>query len=65
MKLDYRFFGGSPGECTDLGNMVGKHTKGNAQGDKTERPNTRVIAKSSFGELTSVSELFDKLFPSS
>ena len=59
----YRFFGGSPTEKPDLGTTVGKHSKGNSQGVKTERPNTRVIRKNDFGELLSVSELFDELFP--
>lgn len=39
-----------------------KHTKGNAQGEKAERPALRVIPKSRFKRLTSVRELVAHLF---
>lgn len=61
---EYRFFGGAPLEKPDLGNTVGKHTRGNSKGDKNERPNTRVISKNQFVEMDSIGALFDRLFPS-
>lgn len=60
----YLFFGGPPGQplpaIADF--KVAKHAKGNAQGIKLERPNVRVIPKSRFETLPSVSELVFKLF---
>ena len=64
-KLHYRFFGGTPEEKPNLGSIIGKHSKGNAEGVKAERPNTRVINKGGFTQLSSVGELIAKLFPSS
>ena len=61
----YRFFGGSPTEKPCLGNTVGKHAKANASGVKAERPNTRIISRSQFEPMDSVSDLFDRLFPES
>ena len=60
----YLFFGGSPGHpLPDIANFkVAKHAKGNAQGVKLERPNVRVIPKSRFETLHSVSELVLRLF---
>ena len=61
--LQYRFFGRGPKERLDLGDKVGKHSKGNAQGEKLSRPNTRVIGINKFDKPVRVDELFDKLFP--
>lgn len=60
----YLFFGGSPGHpLPDIADFkVAKHAKGNAQGVKLERPNVRVIPKSRFETLPSVSELVLRLF---
>ena len=46
----YLFFGGKPGEpLPDLSNLkIAKHTKGDADGFKAERPNIRTINKGSF-----------------
>ena len=65
IKLKYQFFGGTPGEQPDLGNKVGKHTKSNAQGVKTPRPNRRVLNKGQFEPVDGVGQLIDKLFPKS
>ncbi len=65
VRLEYRFFGGNPGERPDLGNKVGKHTKANAQGVKTPRANRRVLNKGQFEPVDGVGQLIDKLFPKS
>ena len=62
---EYRFFGGGPAEKPNLGTTPGRHSKGDAQGFKAERPNTRVISKSQFAEMDSIGKLFDELFPES
>src|SRR6266404_2937048 len=43
---------------------VAKHTKGNAQGVKLERPNVRVIPKSRFESIATFDDLVTKLFGS-
>ena len=63
--LKYRFFGGSPEEPPELGEKVGTHTKGNAEGEKLPRPNTRVIGIGKFDKPVSANKLFEKLFPNS
>jgi len=63
VRMKYRWFGGAPGEpLPDLGSQVGKHTKGNAEGVKLERPNTRVLNLGAFKKLDGVPELLDCLF---
>ena len=61
-RLEYWVLGGKPGEKPDLGNKIGKHSKADANGYKAERPNTRVISKSSFTKLQTTSELVEWLF---
>ena len=63
VKLKYQFFGGRPGEKPDLGDKVAVHTKANAQGVKTPRPNRRVLNKGQFTPIGGVGELIDTLFP--
>jgi hypothetical protein len=41
---------------------VAKHTKGNKSGIKAERPNLRVVNKGDFSEITSIADVFKKLF---
>lgn len=41
---------------------VAKHAKGNAQGIKLERPNIRVVPKSSFERLDGIEDVVGKLF---
>lgn len=64
IKLSYRFFGAGPGESLpDIsGYRVGKHTKGNAQGVKAERPEIRLVPRSAFREVGSTTELLGILF---
>jgi len=60
----FMFFGNNAGEALpDLSNLrIAKHTKGDAQGVKAERPNIRVLNKGNFIKITSANELFDVLF---
>jgi hypothetical protein len=62
----FLFFGGKAGEALpDIsGFKVGKHTKGNAQGKKAQRPKIRVINKGQFTKYDSIHELYDVLFES-
>jgi hypothetical protein len=66
VKLDYLFFGGGPDEpLPSLGSFkVGRHTKADATGHKSERPGTRVIPKQRFVALCGIKELMDVLFGS-
>lgn len=60
----YLYFGGTPGEpLPSLANhKVAKHTKGNAQGIKGERPNIRTIPNSAFAKIDTIQELYFQLF---
>ena len=60
----FAFFSGAPGQrLPDLSGMkIGKHTKGNAQGVKAERPNIRTIPLSKFEQVGSIDEIVRKLF---
>ena len=57
------WFGGAPGEpLPDLGDRVATHTKGNSQGEKTERPNHRILTKVQFRRLDGIGDLVEALF---
>ena len=60
----FLFFGGEPGKPLPClkSLRVSKHTKGNAQGVKTERPNLRDVPKGRFETLDTTEELWSKLF---
>ncbi|GBE16204.1 hypothetical protein BMS3Abin15_00016 [bacterium BMS3Abin15] len=60
----YLFFGGKPGEpLPDLSNLkIAKHTKGDADGFKAERPNIRTINKGSFTIYETIEALYHALF---
>ena len=59
----YRWFGDEPGApLPDLGNKVTRHTRGNQDGEKAERPALRNLAKSQFERLEGLDELADRLF---
>lgn len=60
----FMYFGGEPNEkLPDIsGFPIAKHTKGNADGIKNERPSIRVISKSKFEVLGAIDELYAKLF---
>ncbi len=56
---EYRWFGGPPGTpLPPLGDLVGKHTRG----DKSARPGIRRLQKRRFEQLTDVGALVDTLF---
>jgi hypothetical protein len=57
----FRWFGGRPGEpLPDISKMrVAKHTKGNAQGIKTEQCNLRIVPRRSFVDIDA---LLERLF---
>ena len=60
----FYWFGNEPGARLPAiaGFKVAKHTKGNSQGVKLERPNVRVIPKGQFKIISSIDELVLKLF---
>ena len=60
----FLFFGGRPGQpLPDLNSFsASKHTKGNAQGVKAERPNLRDVPKGHFRRLDTIEELWLTLF---
>jgi len=60
----YLWFGGNPGEpLPDInGFPAARHTKGNAEGLKKDRPNIRKISKRHFKELASMREVIHALF---
>ena len=62
----FAFFGGAPGaKLPDISGLkVGRHTKGNAQGFKAERPNIRTIPLSQFEALPDVDAVVERLFGS-
>jgi hypothetical protein len=64
MSLSYRFFGnaaGYPLPCLD-NYPTAKHTKGNKDGLKTERPAIRVIPIRDFAKIETTTELVTRLF---
>lgn len=64
MKLSYLFFGDEPGKpLASLEHFrVGKHTKANSEGLKSERQSIRVIPRSSFIKVPDTKELLIVLF---
>ncbi|MDP3460849.1 MAG: hypothetical protein Q8S09_16380 [Hyphomonas sp.] len=57
------WFGGRPGEpLPDLGDRVAMHTKGNSLGEKTQRPNHRVLTKAQFRRLDGIGDLIAALY---
>ena len=61
----YEFVGGLPGEKLSLsGGKTARHTKGDAQGFKTERPALRLLPRSAFTVMPSMAALTERLFGS-
>ena len=60
----FLYFGGNPGEQLPslTGRKVAKHTKINAQGIKSERPNIRMIPNSAFTKIATIQQLYARLF---
>jgi hypothetical protein len=59
----YLWFGAEPGAALpDISLLkMAKHTKGNAQGEKSYRPNHRLLPRRKFTRLNSIDEVLDKL----
>ena len=63
LRLQYRFFGGPPGQPLPLdGLKTAKHSKGNAQGVKLERPGIKVVPIGQFKRVSDIATLVDLLF---
>jgi len=59
----YYWFGGKAGAALpDLGPRVARHSKGNSDGAKNERPIHRVLTRGRFEALAEISEVVGKLF---
>ena len=60
----FLFFGGEPNEPLPSidGARIGRHTKGNQDGFKAERPNIRELNKGQFTRYDSVQEVYNALF---
>jgi hypothetical protein len=59
----YYWFGGEPGTgLPDLGPRVSRHSKGNSEGEKNERPIHRVLTRGRFESLVAIGEVVDRLF---
>jgi hypothetical protein len=59
----YYWFGGAAGTALpDLGLRVSRHSKGNSDGEKNERPIHRVLTRGRFEPLADISEVVGKLF---
>ena len=59
----FLWLGGPPGEAmAELDGKVGRHTKGDRNGVKAERPNTRIFPKSRFRRLATIEEVAAALF---
>jgi len=61
--VSYLWFGDEPGQpLPDLGDRIGKHTKGDRVGTKAERESIRVINIGRFEKVGTITELADTLF---
>lgn len=59
----WRWFGGAPGApLPPLGDRIVRHSKGNAQGEKTLRPGHRLVPIGRFERIATIAELADRLF---
>jgi hypothetical protein len=59
----FYWFGAPPGmPLPELGNRISRHSKGDSQGKKNERPGHRVVAKRDLQMLADISEVVGKLF---
>ncbi len=62
--IHYLWFGGAPGSALSGVEKLpkAKHTKGDSQGKKAERPNMRVVNKGQFQTIDSIEALIEALF---
>jgi hypothetical protein len=65
-EIKVYYDGGKAGEPLPqiIGEKIAKHTKGDQDGHKAERPNIRELNKGMFTRIESVEELFSVLFNS-
>ena len=64
MRLTYRFFGGDPKQpLPSIDDFpIAKHSKGNKDGVKAERPAIRIVNKGQFAVIDTTTELAMRLF---
>jgi hypothetical protein len=59
----FYWYGAPPGmPLPQLGERISRHSKGNRQGEKNERPGHRVLTKRDLQTLADISEVVGKLF---
>jgi hypothetical protein len=59
----YYWFGGRAGTALpDLGARISRHSKGNSEGEKNERPIHRVLTRGRFEALASIGEVVERMF---
>lgn len=59
----FYWFGGAAGSALpDLGLRVSRHSKGNSQGEKNERPIHRVLTRGRFDALADIRDVIERLF---
>jgi hypothetical protein len=59
----FYWFGGKAGTALpDLGLRVSRHSKGNSDGEKNERPIHRILTRGRFEALADISRVVEKLF---
>lgn len=60
----FLWFGGEPGKKLPelCGFNIATHTKHNAKGEKTQRPNIRIVPKTAFYRVDTIEELVTRLF---
>lgn len=62
-QASFKWFGSVPGHpLPSLPEKIAKHSKGNADGVKVERPNIRVLNKGAFDTILGFEALADRLF---
>ena len=61
--VDFLWFGAEPGKTIpDLGDKIGKHTKANKDGHKSNRSAIRMLNKGQFQTVPTIAKLADRLF---
>jgi hypothetical protein len=59
----FYWFGGKAGiGLPDLGGRISRHSKGNSEGEKNQRPIHRVLTRGRFEALTDIAKVVDRLF---
>lgn len=59
----FLWFGGDPGlPLPPLGDRVGRHSRGDSTGTKSDRPNIRLLRRSEFTTLQTIDDVADRLF---